>query len=293
MTYNCVGINANGIDLNLRGTVFQDKDWRVELSGNLAWNQNKVQKNPLFKEEQYLSYINNNARYIGMIAGYSTDKLFAYRFAGLDENGQTMVYDENNNKVKFTEDVTSLKALKNVGHSQPTVYGGFNINISWKNFSLFSLFTYQFGSKFFKPTFSQYATNSRRLVWDLSDDIADRWREEGDEAITNVPGILPSSNYKLLSRANYSINRYKYSDINIEKGDYLRWRQVSLSYRLANNLLKTLHIQSANVSLSISNLGLLWKANKAGLDPDFVAGVNSMNTLPPKKAYTLSLNINF
>lgn len=293
MTYNCVGINANGIDLNLRGTVFQDKDWRVELSGNLAWNQNKVQKNPLFKEEQYLSYINNNARYIGMIAGYSTDKLFAYRFAGLDENGQTMVYDENNNKVKFTEDVTSLKALKNVGHSQPTVYGGFNINVSWKNFSLFSLFTYQFGSKFFKPTFSQYATNSRRLVWDLSDDIADRWREEGDEAITNVPGILPSSNYKLLSRANYSINRYKYSDINIEKGDYLRWRQVSLSYRLANNLLKTLHIQSANVSLSISNLGLLWKANKAGLDPDFVAGVNSMNTLPPKKAYTLSLNINF
>lgn len=293
MTYNCVGINANGIDLNLRGIAFQDKDWKVEISSNLAWNQNKVQKNPLFKEEQYLSYINNNARYIGMIAGYSTDKLFAYRFAGLDENGQTMVYDENDNKVKFTEDITSLKALKCVGHSQPSIYGGFNINVSWKNFSLFSLFTYQFGSKFFKPTFSQYATNSRRLVWDLSDDIADRWRVEGDEAITNVPGILPSSNYKLLSRANYSINRYKYSDINIEKGDYLRWRQISLSYRLANDLLKTLHIQSANVSLSISNLGLLWKANKAGLDPDFIYGVNSTTNLPPKKAYTLSININF
>lgn len=293
MTYNCVGINANGIDINLRGTVFQDKDWKVELSGNMAWNKNKVQSNPLFKEEQYLSYINYNARYIGLIAGYPTDKLFAYRFAGLDENGQTMVYDENDDKVKFTEDITSLKSLKSVGHSQPTVYGGFNLNVSWKNFSLFSLFTYQFGNKFFKPTFSSYATNSRNLIWDLSDDIANRWRQEGDEATTQVPGILPSSSWALLNRSVYSINRYKYSDINVEKGDYLRWRQVSLSYRLDNDWLKTLHIQGASIAMSISNLGLLWKANKSGLDPDFIAGVSAMTDLPPKKAYTLSVNINF
>lgn len=293
MTYNCVGINANGLDINLRGTVFQEKDWRVELSGNLAWNKNKVQSNPLFKEEQYLNYINYSPIYIGMIAGYSTDKLFAYRFAGLDENGQTMVYDENDNKVKFTEDITSLKSLKCIGHSQPTVYGGINLNVSWKNFSLFSLFTYQFGNKFFKPTFNTYATNTRNLMWELSDDIANRWRQEGDEATTNVPGILPTSNYSLLSRATHSIFRYKYSDINVEKGDYLRWRQVSLSYRLDNDWLKALHIQGASIALSVSNIGLLWKANKAGLDPDYAAGVNAMTDLPPKKAYTLSINVNF
>lgn len=292
MTYNCVGINANGIDLNLRGTAYKNKDWRVDIAGNLAWNKNKVQSNPLFKEEQYLSYINYLPNSIGMIGGYSTDKMFAYRFAGLDENGQTMVYDHNGEKIKFNESVTSLADLKEVGHTTPTIYGGFNFNITWKNFTLYSLFTYQVGSKFFKPTFSGYATNSRRLVWDTSNDIANRWREAGDEAKTNVPGILPTTNYSLLQYSTNSIYRYKYSDINVEKGDYIRWKQVSLSYQVNKEWLKKAHIQSANIALSISNLGLIWKANKSGYDPDFVAGMSAYN-LPARKAYSLSLNINF
>ena len=292
MTYNCVGINANGIDLSLRGTAYKDKDWKVDIAGNLSWNKNKVQDNPLFKEEQYMTYINYLPNSIGMIGGYSTDKMFAYRFAGLDETGQTMVYDHEGNKVKFTEDIKSLKDLKEVGHTSPTVYGGFNLNISWKNFTLYSLFTYQVGSKFFKPTFSEYATNSRRLTWDKSSDIADRWRQAGDEAKTNVPGILPTTNYSVLNRSTQSIFRYKYSDINVEKGDYIRWKQISLSYQVNQEWLKKAHIQSANIALSISNLGLLWKANKAGYDPDFVSGMSAYN-LPARKAYTLSLNINF
>ncbi len=292
MTYNCVAINTNGIDLNLHGTAYKDKDWRVDIAGNLAWNQNKVKSNPLFSESQNLTYINYQPNSIGMIGGYATDKMFAYRFAGLDETGQTMVYDENEEKVKFTDNITSLKTLKNVGHSTPSVYGGFNFNITWKNFSLYSLFTYQAGGKFFKPTFSGYATNSRNLQWDTTNDIAQRWRQAGDEATTNVPGILPTTNYSLVNRALYSIFRYKYSDINVAKSDYIRWKQISLSYQVNQEWLKKVHIQSANIALSISNLGLIWKANKDGYDPDYVSGVNAYN-LPPQKAYTLSLNINF
>ena len=292
MTYNSVAINANGIDMNLQGTVYKNKDWTVTLAGNMAWNKNCVQSNPLFKEEQYLTYINYLPNQIGMIGGYSTDKMFAYRFAGLDETGQTMVYGKNGEKIKFTEDIASLDDLEEVGHSTPTVYGGFNLNITWKNFSLYSLFTYQAGGKFFKPTFSGYATNTRNLQWDTSSDIAQRWREAGDEAKTNVPGILPTTNYSLVNRAIYSINRYKYSDINVAKSDYIRWKQISLSYQLNQEWLKKVHIQGANIAFTVSNLGLLWKANKDGYDPDYVAGLNAYN-LPPQKAYTLSLNINF
>lgn len=292
MTYNCVAINSNGLDANLNGTVFKNNDWNVVISGNLAWNNNKVMSNPLFKENQYVTSINYMPNQIGMIGGYSTDKMFAYRFAGLDETGQTMVYDKKGEKVKFTEDITSLDDLKEVGHSTPTVYGGFNFNITWKNFTLFTMFTYQAGGKYFKPTFSNYATNTRNLQWDTSSDIAHRWRKAGDEATTNVPGILPTTNYQLVNRAIYSINRYKYSDINVCKSDYIRWKQVTLSYQVNQKWLQKAHMQNAMIAFTVSNLGMLWKANKDGYDPDYVMGINATN-LPPQAAYTLSLNINF
>lgn len=282
MERNCVAINSHGIDVSINGVAYRNKDWNVTIGANLAWNKNTVQDNPLFKESQYLSYYNYYPVGIGQIAGYSTDKLLAFRYAGLDETGQPLVYNENDEKVSVSETISSLAALKDCGHTTPTVYGGLNLNLSWKQFTLYSLFTYQFGSSFFRPTMSSYVTYNG-AKWDLSDDIAQRWREPGDEATTNVPGI--TSSY-------IAVNRYKYSDVNVLKGDYLRWKQVSLSYQLASSLCQKLHLANASVSLTMSNLGLLWRANDAGIDPDYANGYNTYS-LPPKKAYTLSLNIGF
>lgn len=281
LTRNAAAINSKGIDFNLNGVAYRNKDWNVSLGMNLAWSKNTVAENPFFKEDQYTTYYNYYPAGIGLIAGYSTDKLLAFRWAGLDTDGQPLVYDENGNTVKATESISSIKALKNVGHSTPTVYGGINLNVRYKQFSLYSMFTYQFGSKFFRPGATSFKTINYG-AWDLSGDIAQRWRKSGDEARTNVPGV--TSNY-------IALYRYRYSDINVEKGDYLRWRQVSLSYELSQKLVQKLHLAGAQISLSINNLGLIWKANKAGLDPDYAYGISSLN-LPPEKSYTLSLNVN-
>lgn len=282
MTRNAVSIDGRGLDVNLSGVAYQDKDWNVEIGANLAWNSNTVADNPFFSESQYLTSINSTPPYIGMIGGYATDKLFAFRYAGLDETGQPMIYNKEGETVKATESISSLDDLVLIGHATPTVYGGINLNVRWKGFTLYTLFTYQFGSHFFVPTMSNFVTNSYSK-WDLSSDIADRWREPGDELTTNVPGI--TSNY-------IAVNRYKFSDINVEKGDYLRWRQISLSYNIDNKLLSKIGINSASIGCTLSNLGLLWKANKAGLDPDYANGLSSLN-MAPKKSYTVSLNINF
>jgi len=282
MTRNVVGINGDGIDFSVNGIVYQDKDWNASVGGNISWNKNEVTDNPFFKEDQYLSNINASPAYIGMIGGYPTDKMFAFRYAGLDENGSPLVYNRDGEKLKPSDKIDSIDDLVNIGHQNPTVYGGINLNIRWKDFTLYSLFTYQFGGHFFRPTMSSYVTNAYSK-WDLSDDIADRWRQPGDENHTIVPAL--TSDYT-------AVNRYKYADVNVEKSDYLRWRQVSLTYNISSSLLSKIHISSANLTLSMSNIGLLWKANKAGLDPDYTSGLGSLN-LPPEKAYSLTLNINF
>lgn len=281
---NAVAINGQGFEASLRGIAYQDSDWNVEIGANMSWNKNKVLSNTFFKEEQYLSYMNYMPTYIGTLEGYSTDKLFVFRYAGLNENGQPLVYNKDGEIMTPADKIESVDDLLYVGHQNPTVFGGVTLNVRWKNFTLYSLFTYQFGGHFMRPTLSGYITNTYSRDWaKMTADIADRWREPGDELKTNVPGM--TSDY-------IAVSRYKYSDINVEKSDYLRWRTVSLTYSFSNSLISKIGIGGANIGIAMSNIGLLWKSNKAGIDPDYCYGMNGFS-VAPGKSYTVNLSVNF
>ena len=284
LTRNAAAIDENGFETTLNVTAYQDKNWQAIVGMQLSYNKNKVNKNQFFQESNYASYFSYYPPGIGYVQGYSTDKVLAYRNAGLSADGLTQVYDEKGNIVSTTGSITTIKALKNMGHSTAPYFGSMNFNLQYKQFSLYALVTYQFGSVFYKPTLSNYITSTYRAQFDLSKDIADRWKTSGDENKTYVPKISSSS---------YSLYRYKYSDINVLKGDYVRLKQISVSYQLDSSLASKIHASSAKISVSVSNLGLLWRANKQGYDPDYITSFSNAYNLPPSKSYSVSLNINF
>ena len=51
-------------------------------------------------------------------------------------------------------------------------------------------------------------------------------------------------------------------------------------------------INSASVGFSATNLGLIWKKNNVGIDPDFIPNSRSL-TMSPTPSYNFSLNLNF
>lgn len=146
--------------------------------------------------------------------------------------------------------------------------------------------SYQFGSVFLRPTISSYPTARLGVTYDLHEDIARRWVKPGDEANTNVPGPVGVF-------AAQSLLRYQQSDINVLKGDYIRLRDLSLNYQLPVAQL-TKFISAANFTFAVRNLGLIWRANKEGLDPDFASGLSATTLgLPSTVSYNFSLNVNF
>jgi hypothetical protein len=146
--------------------------------------------------------------------------------------------------------------------------------------------TYQFGSVFLRPTISAYPAARTGLKYDLSEDIANRWRKAGDEASTLVPGVAGLY-------APVSLTRYQQSDINVLKGDYIRLRELSLSYRIPVDRFTNL-VKSADFGFAVRNLGLIWRANKEGIDPDFIGNLSSSTLgLPATVSYSFSLNVNF
>ncbi len=287
LTRNMASMKSTGFDFGLKGTLYNDKNWNWQMRFNLSYNTNKI-TDARFRETSYTNYYSYYPAGIGLIKGYPYDKLLVYRFAGLDENGLTQVYDKNGNIIPATTTSISDFIFKKAGRTVAPFFGSWNTTIRYKNISLFTLLTYQFGNVFLKPSIYGYTTSAYSVNYDISADIAKRWKKSGDESTTNVPGLNGSG-----SAIYYSQMRYNYSDVNVLKGDYVRLRQITLNYKLPSDILKRINIKNAQVGLTVNNLGLLWRANKQGYDPDFVYYPGRASNLPAAKSFLFSLNVNF
>ena len=63
------------------------------------------------------------------------------------------------------------------------------------------------------------------------------------------------------------------------KGDHIRLQDVEFSYDYARSVHPRSPVELIRIYLYANNVGILWKANRAGIDPDFVTGVPDPRTL--------------
>jgi TonB-linked SusC/RagA family outer membrane protein len=277
---NAANLNGQGIDLTLNGSLLRTTKWDWSLMGVASYNTNKV-----------VDYqVDNTATVLasgvsGPLNNRPTDYLMTFRSAGLDSNGRTLVYDRNEGIVNSNQALTSLDDLHYAGRQAPAYTGGLSQRLRYKGLSLFIQTVFKFDYVFLPPTFNPLDV-TRGIS--LSSDIDRRWRQAGDEAFTNVPGVPGST--------GNSYTRYVYSDSRVQRGDHVRLREVSLSYALPSHLLgfgsTTPFVKNVTLSAAARNLGLLWRRNTLGIDPDFLSPVARPN-LPPSVSYVFSLNASF
>jgi hypothetical protein len=94
----------------------------------------------------------------------------------------------------------------------------------------------------------------------------------GDEKFTNTPSLrYPIDN----PRDGF----YTYSDVLVEKGDHIRLQDLQLSYDITRKEINRLPIQLIRLYFYANNIGILWKANNKGIDPDYITGYPNPRTL--------------
>lgn len=287
---NTATMSGRGIDLGLNGILLRSADWQWDMTANFSYNTNKITDNRFDPADISTFTYSYTPIGISYLEGYPSDKLFAFRHARLDANGLTQIYNKEGDIVSVKETLKSVDDLKYMGRTVAPYFGSLKTNLRYKQWSFYALMTYQFGSVFMKPSIESYMTPSRGFTlpkFDLSADIADRWRQAGDEVTTNVPAVTADI------YGQYSLYRYSYSDINVLKGDYIRLREISLSYALPKDFLRRIKIEQVSLTGSVRNLGLIWTANKEGIDPDFANYVGNTTNLRPVPSYNFSINVNF
>ena len=77
---------------------------------------------------------------------------------------------------------------------------------------------------------------------------------------------------------------YNSSETLVERGDNIRFQDIQLQYDFTSHL-KRSPLAAAKVYIYMNNIGLLWTANKKGIDPDVIY------QLPAPFTFSVGLNL--
>jgi TonB-linked SusC/RagA family outer membrane protein len=257
-TGNTANTSGHGLDFNI--------DTR-NLVGKFKWNTSFLISYITDKVSRYdqESSVNNYLAF-GNIGGYPLAgrplyALYSYRWAGLDpQTGDPQGYLDG----KVSKDYTAMAAAATPQHmvyngpARPVVFGSFRNTFTYRAFSLSAMLSYELGY-YFRRTSVRYGNDYG--LSQQNGDYALRWQQPGDEGHTVVPSLPLVTN---IQRDNF----YAYSSALVEKGDNIRLQDISLSYTLAKGAVSFLPAGSLQVYVYAANLGILWRANHAHLDPD-------------------------
>ncbi|TPE46312.1 SusC/RagA family TonB-linked outer membrane protein [Pontibacter mangrovi] len=266
MTFNAGEMYNEGIELQLNATPVASNDFTWDVLANFTSNKSKLTKLPGDVQEFYNSdtWLYGNVRGGARLDGPLTT------FTGYD-------YDRNENGDILINPSTGLPLLNTsewvvVGDRQPDFTVGLTNSFTYKNLSLNFLLDFRKGGDVYNATEHYLVTrglspktldrDTPRIVKGV---LKDGLENSANPTENNIP-------IDLARNSSYWSSIYYYNSF-IEKDiNWVRLRDVTLSYRLPSDVLaKTKFIRNASVFVTGTDLFLL--TNYSGLDP--VANGNS------------------
>jgi hypothetical protein len=123
-------------------------------------------------------------------------------------------------------------------------------------------------------------------------EFKNRWVVPGDELITNIPVIASKRQYQNHSSLSYAYNAYNYSTERIAKGDFVRLKEISLSYDIPRKWINNLKIDNLALKIQATNLFLIYADKKLnGQDPEFFNSGGVATPMPKQFTFTVSMGI--
>jgi TonB-linked SusC/RagA family outer membrane protein len=220
-----------------------------------------------------------NTRNALPLEGKPVFAVYSYKWAGLDPaTGSPRGYLPDGT---ISTDYAALQNVKPAdllynGPARPPFFGSFRHSFSYKNVTLSANLAYAFGYYFHRPSIN-YSTLF--TTWSGNSDYALRWQKPGDEQNTNVPSLVYPANP---ARDQF----YNGSAATVEKGDHIRLQDISISYDLNHAFWRKTPFTSLRLYVYANNLAILWRANHAGIDPEYPV-------LPPQRTIAMGIKAGF
>jgi iron complex outermembrane receptor protein len=291
-----------GIELFVKGSPIATDFFQWDLSATAAKQTDKILK-------LYPGITQKNTEVNGVInraeEGERMGNLWMYNYIK-DDQGRNIV-----NSNGFYQVSTDVKDMIKVGNINPDIYGGLTSNWyfrgKWGVVNLMAGIDYKFGGKIL--SYSNYYLKGNGLTTQTLKyrDAAHggvEWKD-GDE--TRHDGLILDGvtsdgkpNQKIIGAPEYYSSFIHdmstgWEPDNIQKNDYIKFREIALSYTVPKKLSGMLKLQKLSFTLSARNLFYIYKTID-NIDSESTLGTNSWvenSSYPLLRSYGFKINLSF
>lgn len=269
MLDNIGDMRNTGAEFSISAEIIRTKKFKWGLSINWSTNKNK-----LIKSSE--SILSGGGSLINMV-GENFNSFYLKRWAGVNPaDGKPQWWDSTG---KVSSDYSAAKN-EIVGKPQPDGFGGITTNFTFGNIEISALFYYQYGFQVLDRTAYFLLNDGSDPYINQSRLSLDRWQKPGDVS-SNPRRVLNNAD-----GGNNASTRYLYD------GDFIRLKNVSISYTLSRAIIDRLKLSNVKVFIQGYNLAL-WTKYK-GLDPDNIGTLGAADfAYPQQKTFSFGLNVSF
>ncbi|MCY1636154.1 MULTISPECIES: SusC/RagA family TonB-linked outer membrane protein [Marinifilum] len=300
ITLNNGEILNKGIEVSLSSKLKITKDINWYGSLHYSYNKNEVLAYNS-KATNLTSYINGTYNvgrpldgvYGLNLVGYSPEGFMKIRKK--DGSEQILNSPSQNPIQSFTllnpgETADDNQYLFYQGKLTPSSLVNFTTSFTYKNFDLRMMFSGKFGH-IFRRNDDFIVRNINSLNYSKSLETA--W-DKGDALDKFVGKPIPNNESAPTLRGSYVYAWYNNVLVNsshmTENAGHIRFDEVYLGYKLPDVKLSAKgNVMSVNLFGQVKNVGLLWTANKKGIDPEFLPGF----AFKPVRTYAFGVKMKF
>jgi len=289
ITKNIGALENKGFEITLNATPIATRNFTWDVSFNITHNKNRVTQLPLGQKE-----IINGVQYVA--PGHDINEFYMREWAGVDPaTGNPLWYVNNGDKTTTTTNysnaglsVPNALPIPTGKSGSPTYYGGFSNTFTFREFSVAGDFYYNYGN-YVRDSWANYFNDEVNPSYGKLNAVLARWQKPGD--ITDVPkliyGTTNTSTTITNSSSNATSTRFLY------KGDFIRLRNITISYSANANLVKKLKVSSLKFYVRGTNLWTKTYDSRLPFDPEQGVGSQSNLNVLYNKSITAGLNLGF
>ena len=240
-----------GVEIKVNARVFQKQDWDIFLFANVNHNKNTITKigealqsyNQRIDEffSRYSTLTNTDPIYGTPFTKYevgnSLSAIYGMKSYGIDPANGNELYVKRDGTVTY---VWSSAEQQCLGDSDPKVSGTCGLNARWKNFTLYTTFSYRWGGQTYNETLKSvenvnlaYYSGDRRI-------LTDRWKQVGD--ITILKNIQDQN------QVTRPTSRF------VQDNSTLTFNSLSLGYNFDRDLVRNWGLSMLRLQLNMEDL---------------------------------------
>lgn len=279
-------IQNKGLEVALQGDIVRNDDFKWTLGGNIIFLDNEIVSLP---DGQDITP--PTAFSILFREGAKINEHYLVRYAGVDpQTGQALYYGADNQKYTANNLPEGENRVLQGKSTMADKEGGFFTDLNYKGFGLRADFIFKYGNWINNIVRAQ-REDPTDITSNRSTSAFNYWKKPGDT------DVLPSPRY---ANTDAAVD----SDQYLEKGDYIRMRNITLSYTFPNRFLDKTPISSLRIYAQGQNLltfSKFWGDPEVGISSgetisyaETVApGEVTLYSYPNTKSYQLGIDVSF